>query len=95
MRVMSAGQLASVGASAQKEEGKEEMTGNNNSLNDPSLISVRQHPSIESHESELRRIRKLVGNPNTHPNILPYQSVLVVLPWREIEVGICINLFIC
>ena len=53
MRVMSASQLASVGASAQKEEGKEEMSGNNNLLKDPSLMSVSQHPSIQSYESEL------------------------------------------
>ena len=53
VRVMSAGQLASVGASAQKEEGKEEMSGNNNLLKDPSLMSVSQHPSIQSYESEL------------------------------------------
>ena len=53
VRVMSASQLASVGASAQKEEGKEEMSGNNNLLKDPSLMSVSQHPSIQSYESEL------------------------------------------
>ena len=51
VRVMSAGQLASVGAAAQKEEGKEEISGNNNSLNDPSLMSVSQHPSLQSYES--------------------------------------------
>ena len=51
--MMSADQLASVGDSAQKEEGKEEMSGNNNSLNDPSLMSVSQHPLIQSYESEL------------------------------------------
>jgi len=82
VRVMSAGQLASVGAagtSAQKEEGKEEISANT-SINDPSLMSVSQHPSIQNYENELRRIRKLVGNPNTHPNVLPYQSVLVGAP---------------
>jgi len=50
VRVMPAGQLASVGASAQKEEGKEEISGNNNSLSDPSLMSVSQHPSLQSYE---------------------------------------------
>ena len=38
---------------------------------------VTKHPLIEHYEAELRRVCSLVGDPNSHPNVLPYQSVLV------------------
>lgn len=38
---------------------------------------VTKHPIIEKYEVELRRVCSLVGDPNTHPNVLPYQSVLI------------------